>query len=144
MPSFATLAVKDLPASAHWYQDALGFAHVFTIAGPSGMPLLVHLRWAKYADLLLRQESGPGADAPKGVGITLTFNLLSGGVDDLADRARRHGARIIGEPQNQPWNARDFSVADPDGFVVTFSQGPVDPGMSMEQVIARATRRETP
>ena len=143
MPSFPTLTVADVAASARWYQDVLGFQHVFTIPGPGGAPLLAHLRWAKYADVLLRGVM-PGAAPPagaKGVGITLSFAVFEGRVDDIAERARRHGAALVSEPKNQPWNARDFSIADPDGFVLTFTQGPVEPGIGMDQIIARSTGR---
>jgi uncharacterized glyoxalase superfamily protein PhnB len=139
MPSFPALAVRDVASVAEWYQKVLGFQHVFTIPGPQGRPLLVHLRWAKYADLLLRQESAPVAGA-KGLGISLSFLLPDGGVDALAERARQHGAKILSEPKDQPWNARDFSVADPEGFHLTFTQGPVKPGLGMDEVVRRASR----
>lgn len=140
MPSFATLSVRHLAASAKWYRDVLGFQHVFTIPGPEGALALVHLRWARYADLLLRQE--PAAPpAVKGVGVTLTFNLIEGGtVDTLAGRARAHGVPLLSEPANRPWNVRDFSVADPDGFVLVFSQGPVDPDAGMDDIVGRSAR----
>ena len=144
MPFFVTLSVNDLAASTRWYQQALGFHHVFSIPGPTGEPVLVHLRWAKYADLLLRRHLAADQDTIKGAGLTLTFNVISGSVDELADRARQYGARIISEPKNQPWNVRDFSVADPDGFILVFSQGPVEPGLGMEQIIARSTGRDRP
>jgi uncharacterized glyoxalase superfamily protein PhnB len=139
MPSFATLAVRELEASARWYQEALGFENVFTIPGPGGAPLLVHLRWAKYADVLLRRSREPTDPTPKGVGVTLSFAVVTGRVDDVAERARRYGAPLLTEPTNQPWNARDFSITDPDGFVLTFTQGPVEPGLSMERIIERST-----
>jgi len=56
MPSFPILVVRDIEASSRWYQEVLGFEHIFTIPGPPG-PLLVHLRWTRYADLLLRRQS---------------------------------------------------------------------------------------
>ncbi len=139
MPSFPTLVVKDPAASARWYQEVLGFKHVFTIPGPGGIPLLVHLRWAKYADLLLRAATGDADDRPKGVGISLSFAMFEGRVDDLAERARSRGARLLSEPKDRPWNARDFSVADPDGFVLTFTQGPVERGLGMDRIIRRIT-----
>jgi uncharacterized glyoxalase superfamily protein PhnB len=143
MPSFPTLSVGNLSASAQWYQEALGFQHVFSIPGPAGQPALVHLRWARYADLLLRQDSARDPAAVKGAGITLTFNLIDGGsVDDLAARARQNGATLASEPKNQPWNARDFRVTDPDGFCLCFSQGPVDPGLGIEEIIARSAGKE--
>ncbi len=53
MPSFPVLNAADLAASSRWYQEALGFQHIFTMSGLRGVPLLVHLRWIKYGDLLL-------------------------------------------------------------------------------------------
>lgn len=141
MPSFPTLVVRDIVASARWYQEALGFQHVFTIPGPTGEPLLVHLRWIKYADVLLRKQTGPQVETPKGLGISLSFAVLEGRVDDVAERARSFGAKLETEPKNQPWNARDFSIKDPDGFLLTFTQGPVDPGAGMDRIIGRSTGR---
>ena len=57
MPSFPTLAAGDLVAASRWYQDVLGFQLVFEMPGPSGAPVLIHLRWAKYADLLLVSDT---------------------------------------------------------------------------------------
>ena len=40
MPSFPTLIVSDLEASSKFYQDVLGFKHIFTMPGPVGSSLL--------------------------------------------------------------------------------------------------------
>jgi uncharacterized glyoxalase superfamily protein PhnB len=138
MPFFVNLSVSDLMESSKWYQEALGFRHIFTIPGPGGAPALVHLRWIKYADVLLRRDTGAESATRKGAGVTLNFNVFEGSVDDIAARARQAGAKIISEPKNQPWNVRDFSVADPDGFVLTFSQGPVEQDLGMEKIIERS------
>ena len=113
MPSFPTLAVRDLAASMRWYEDVLGFQTVFVMPGPGGGPALAHLRWARYADLMLRPD-GALATGGKGVGVMLTFAVPEG-LDALAERARTHGATILREPGDRPWNARDFALADPDG-----------------------------
>ena len=136
MPSFPTLAVRDLDASARWYREALGFASVFA------MPGLVHLRWARYADLLLRLSAPtPGKPTPekKGVGITLSFAVAEG-LDALAARARAAGAVFLQEPGDRPWNARDFTVADPDGFALTFTFGPLKQGMTMDALTAKSSK----
>ena len=130
MPSFPALAVKDLDASARWYQHALGFQHVFT------MPGLVHLRWAKYADLLLRATQQPIAGT-KGLGITLNYAVTDGSLDALAERARKAGAIFVQEPGDRPWNARDFTVADPDGFALTFTMGPLKRDLTMDALMAK-------
>ncbi|HEY2071689.1 MAG TPA: VOC family protein [Rhizomicrobium sp.] len=128
MPSFPTLAVRDPDASARWYREALGFSTVFA------MPGLVHLRWAKYADLLLRAAKDTGEK--KGIGVRLSYTVAEG-LDALADRARAAGALFVQEPGDRPWNARDFTVADPDGFALTFTMGPLKRDVSFESVIAK-------
>lgn len=138
MPSFVTLRVNDPGMSGKWYEQALGFRHIFSIPGPGGKPVLVHVRWAKYADLLLQLEGETEKGAMKGKGMSLSFSVTEGSVDELAEKARRYGARILSEPKNQPWNARDFSVADPDGFVLTFTKGPVDDGLGMDEIVGRS------
>lgn len=44
MPFFVNLSVRDLEASSKFYQETLGFKHIFTMPGPGGKPALVHLR----------------------------------------------------------------------------------------------------
>ncbi len=138
MPAFPILEVKDLAGSIQWYQDVLGFRNVFTMPGPGGRPLLGHLRWAKYADLLLRSEARASGGA-KGRGAIFSFRVSSGAVDEVAERARRHGAEIVAEPEDKPWNAREFTVADPDGFRLTFTQGPLE-ARSIDDIVAAAQR----
>ena len=142
MPAFPTLIVRDLEASARWYQEVLGFQHIFTLPGPGGSPVVVHLRWVKYGDVLLRTPIGPPDDRPKGVGVSLSFAVFEGRVDDVAERARRAGAQLETAPKNQPWNARDFSIRDPDGFLLTFTQGPVEQGLSMDHIVRRSMGTE--
>ena len=137
MPSFPVLEVADPARSASWYQDALGFQDVFTMAGADGLVSLSHLRWTRYADLLLRPDSDPSDATEKGRGVTLTFAVTDGTVDAVAERARQHGARIVSEPEDKPWNARECTVADPDGFRLTFTQGPLKP-LDFDRVMAGA------
>jgi catechol 2,3-dioxygenase-like lactoylglutathione lyase family enzyme len=129
MPSFPTLSVRDLEASARWYRDALGFSSVFA------MPMLVHLRWARYADLLLKPAAN--TTEKKGVGITLSYSVADG-LDALAGRARAAGAVFLHEPADWPWNARDFTIADPDGFALTFTMGPLRRDLSFGAIMATA------
>lgn len=116
MPSFPTLEVRDLAASTRWYRDVLGFVLVFEMPDA-----IAHLRWMKYADLLLVPGRGPASEK-KGLGVTLTFNMFDGGVDSLFEEAKARGANVIGVPTTQPWNARDVTILDPDGYRLKFSQ----------------------
>jgi|SRR5579859_458363 len=140
MPSFPLLIASDLEASARFYQEALGFSHIFTMPGPGGAPGLVHLRWVKYADLLLtRARDGQRVPEPRGLGITLNFNLFDrfgGRIEALAEHARRHGANVTG-PVDRPWNVHELTVLDPDGYRLVFTT-PINPGANFAEVIERA------
>jgi len=142
MPSFPTLIVKDLKASSDFYQNGLGFKHIFTMPGPGGQPALVHLRWVKYADLLLaRPRDGKELTEPKGLGISLNFNLLDhfgGDIDALAKHAREYGADASG-PINQPWNVREVTVTDPDGYKLIFTV-PLNLNLGFDQMLEEASK----
>jgi Uncharacterized protein conserved in bacteria len=118
MPSFPMLLVSNLEASSAWYQNVLGFADVFTMRMKDGRPVIVHLRWCMFADLLLTPAGSPTGEDVK-AGITLNFATTS--ADEIAERARSAGARIISEPTDRPWNARDVTIADPDGYRLNFT-----------------------
>lgn len=140
MPSFVTLVVRDLQASSDFYQTALGFKHIFTMPGPGGQPALVHLRWVKYADLLV---AGPGAGeeaaGPKGAGIALNFAMFDrfdGDIDAFARHAREAGANVSG-PIDRPWNVREVTVIDPDGYRLVFTV-PLHVDLAFEQMLEQA------
>jgi uncharacterized glyoxalase superfamily protein PhnB len=135
MPAFPVILASDLAVSSRWYQDVLGFADVFTMRGPDDRPLLAHLRWSKWADVLITQARTP-VEPPRGQGITLNFMTL--GVDELAERARAASANLLEGPVDRPWNARDVTIADPDGYRLNFT-GPSSNAtrMSFDDVMNR-------
>ena len=145
MPSFPTLIVKDVKASSNFYQSTLGFKHIFTMPGPDGQPSLVHLRWTKYADLLItRSRDGRELLEPKGVGISLNFNMFehfNGNMEAFATHARENGANVTG-PIDQPWNVREVTVMDPDGYRLIFMV-PINLNLSFDEVIGRAQNEES-
>jgi uncharacterized glyoxalase superfamily protein PhnB len=145
MPLFPMLVVNNLELSANFYQNVLGFKHIFTMPGPNGQPALVHLRWAKYADLLMsRPRDGQELSGPKGVGISLNFNMVdhfNGDMDAFAKHARANGATITG-PINQPWNVREVTVFDPDGYQLIFTM-PLKANLAFDQVIEQASKSKS-
>jgi uncharacterized glyoxalase superfamily protein PhnB len=72
--------------------------------------------------------------ATKGVGVTLNFAMTQTSVDNFAAEAGNKGATIISGPVDQPWNAREVTLLDPDGYRLAFTQ-PLDKQMSMEEVM---------
>ena len=143
MPSFPVLVVRDLEASSKWYQDVLAFKHIFTMPGPGGQSAPAHLRWLKYADLLLaRPLDGKDLPGPKGVGVTLSFQMFDrfdGNIDKFAEQAREKGADIISGPIDRPWNVCELTILDPDGYRLVFT-APLDTNLSLDEVVERAAR----
>ncbi len=144
MPAFPTLIVDNVEASSNFYQNALGFKHIFTMPGPDGKPSLVHLRWVKYADLLItKPRDNTNLIGPKGAGVSLNFIMLEhfgGNMDAFAQYARENGANVTG-PIDQPWNVREVTVLDPDGYKLIFSM-PINLDLSFDEVIERVKNDE--
>jgi catechol 2,3-dioxygenase-like lactoylglutathione lyase family enzyme len=118
MPMFATLLARDIGATVSWYTAGLGFIDLFTIPGPHGDPVLVHLRRWQFQDLLVRGGREPVAP---GHGLTVSFAAVYDEIDALAERARSHGGGRVDGPADTPWNTRDLTTADPDGNLVIFT-----------------------
>ena len=143
MPMFPTLSVRDIRHSTSWYKDKVGFWLVFSMPGPDGETALAHLRWRKYADLLLVPDINspyPNPTHKKGAGITLSFPTEAESVDDMATRLESNGVELEEGPIDRPWNTRDIVVLDPDGFRLIFFE-PIDISRTMEDVIEQTSRQ---
>jgi catechol 2,3-dioxygenase-like lactoylglutathione lyase family enzyme len=134
MPMFINLEVADLPASVDWYQRALGFRVVFE--GPPGGPSIAHLRRDRYQDLLLLPAQGEGLRQP-GEGVTIQFQAGAATVEEIAHQARAAGTERVEGPVTRPWNVRDVTVYDLDGYRLRFSE-PIDIGKGFDEVMAEA------
>ncbi len=141
MPFFANLIVNDLEASSKFYQEALGFKHIFTMPGPGSKAALIHLRWDKYADLLISlPRDGKPVPEPRGSGVSLSFQMLGrfeNSVDALAEQAKARGANIVSGPLDQPWNVRELTVLDPDGYRLVFTT-PININLGFDEMLERA------
>lgn len=136
MPLHARLDVADVERSREWY-EAVGFETVYA------MPAMAHVRFARYADILLQAGDPPDADgdAVPGRGVTLSFTVdpsVEGvafdGVDAVAERARAADATVVEGPVDRPYNVRELVLADPDGYRLTFTEQ-LDAERSFEDVM---------
>lgn len=118
MPAFTQLAVSGLERSRTWYQEVLGFAEVFTFRAPDGTPVVAHLRWCTFGDVLLIPSNAAGSE-PRGQGVTLYFSADD--VDAIVARALTHQVVPVDGPGERPWNTREVTFADPDGYRLTFT-----------------------
>lgn len=128
MPFFATLTASEPEALGGWYERALGFS--LMLGGP-----LVHLRRRKYQDLLV-VRGVHGETQAREEGLALRFDA-DGDVDELAARARREpreGRSSIVGPVDTPWNTRELTVTDPEGyrFIFTGRRAVADPELDAQ------------
>jgi hypothetical protein len=104
--------------------------------------------WAAYAcPFTLDQVRGPagykitgGGSWLERCGITLNFGLFdrfNGDIDAFAKHAGENGANVSG-PVNQPWNVREVTVVDPDGYKLIFTV-PINIDLRFDEMLEQAT-----
>jgi uncharacterized glyoxalase superfamily protein PhnB len=104
------IPVRDVPAAAQYYADALGFTVDWHDTG-SGIGGISQGECRMFlTDAPFRECYGTAGPA------TVWLNLNSKDeVDQLHGRWARAGATILAEPEDKPWNLREFRASDPDG-----------------------------
>lgn len=145
MPAFAILEVSDLDRARRWYVEAVGFRVLVELPGPDGHVAVIHLRRFRFQDLLVR----PGlssSGAPTGpVGPAMTFAAGDEDIDAAATRAAALATELGGTvsgPTQMPWNTRDVTFTDPDGYRVTLSSySPMPNSEFTPEAMAEVMRR---
>jgi uncharacterized glyoxalase superfamily protein PhnB len=116
-PSFT---VNDVEKSLAWYRDVLGLVakdrweHDGTLLG-------VEMQAGSVVFMLGQDDWKKGRDRVKGEGFRLYCDTAQD-VDRLAAQIESRGGTLLQAPRDEPWGARAFTVADPDGFTVTISR----------------------
>ena len=116
----ASLTVNDLDISIAWYRDGLGFV-VGERWEDKGKLMGVEVKAGAVSLYLNQDDFAKGRDRVKGVGVRIHAQTAQS-VDELAERIRAYGGKIIAEPADMPWGERVFAVEDPDGFRLGFSR----------------------
>jgi catechol 2,3-dioxygenase-like lactoylglutathione lyase family enzyme len=127
MPMLINLKVANLDSSVEWYEKALGFRVVYR------QPELIHLRRERYQDILLFPSSTDETVSP-GEGVVVQFQAGDISVSEIAKIARQVGATAVDGPVEQPWNVREVTVHDPDGYRLRFSE-PINPNLTFDDVM---------
>lgn len=116
-PDFVSLQVRDLDASAAFYQQYLGL-----VRSPAGPPHAVVFDTQPIAFAV--RDLAPGTDlatAPQpGIGVALWLRATD--VQAIHDALAADGHPIVGAPFDGPFG-RTFTFADPDRYHVTLHDG---------------------
>ena len=118
MPS---ITANDLGASIAWYRDMMGFVVAREIEH-EGQRVGAVMSAGGVQFLLGQDDFAKGKDRQKGIGFRL-YCVSEQDIDELAAGIKARGGTLEQEPTDQPWGARDFAVADPDGFKISISSG---------------------
>ncbi|MCS4486490.1 VOC family protein [Staphylococcus americanisciuri] len=114
MPMFTKILVQHIEKSAKWYEKTLGFKSVFKFRDANNNVLMDHLRLEKYQDIMLI-----AADDFE-VGNSLYLNIA---IKDIEEKAQSISPKfIVTDLEEQPWNAKEMTIKDPDGHLITLTQ----------------------
>ena len=120
-----TLAVKDVKKSVEFYRDSLGFELGMTFPDADS---------PEYADLskdgmvlmfIPAKDVGIGGGEKVGLGVNL-YMQIDGDLDEYYAAVKGKGVKIVADIKDEPFGIRDFTVEDPDGYVLTFNH-PITP-----------------
>ena len=129
-PVIPSIRVKDIQKSLEFYTKTLGFQTSGWVTRHNGLtahvsvgfstPLLMlspmeYVRTWRTKENLLR----------KMVGVGVEFYISLEGVstvDAYFKELAAKGVTVINEPKTEFWGDRIFSISDPDGYVLTFSE----------------------
>lgn len=121
MPS---LAVADIARSVKFYSEVLGFESPYTMEGPDGEVMHGSVNIGDDMIMFGQIDSrNPHNAGPLGHGVALYTTIDDAkDIDALFAHARDAGATVVQEPTDQFWGHRDWSVSDPDGYIVSISK----------------------
>lgn len=110
-PSFLALQVRDLQASADFYEQHLGLTRA-AVSPPHAVVFDTHP-----VPFAVR-EPAVDLDAVDSLGWGVVLWLKVENADKIHDALAAHGVTIVTPPFDGPFG-RTFAFADPDGYTVT-------------------------
>ncbi len=64
------------------------------------------------------------------------LDRFEGKVDALVEQAKANGANIASGPLDQPWNVREVTILDPDGYRLVFT-APININLSFDKMLEK-------
>lgn len=118
------LSVSDIDASIDYYTYKLGFSLNWRLADDDNAATFASIILGDSEILLGTIDFVPPADRDKlGAGIQLHVHVAPEvDIDQIFNRARERGAKIIKEIENREWGERAFVVHDRDGYNLMIAQ----------------------
>lgn len=116
-----TLAARDMKKTIEFYKNSLGFK-VGMVFPDINNPEYVDL--AKDGMVLMflpAKNLGIAEKEKRGIGVNL-YMQIDGDIDQYYHELKKRGVNIVIDIKDEPYGIRDFTVADIDGYQLTFNQ----------------------
>ncbi len=118
------LVSNDVARSLAFYRDVLGFTVVRTV--PDNPPHVFVWLERDGVSVFLNEAGAVRAELPEARGLVVgqsgvSMFMMLEGVDALWDAVRPR-ATVVMPIKDQWYGVREFAVADPDGYVITFGE----------------------
>lgn len=119
------LLVSNVEQSLAFYEGVLGFARGMTV--PEQSPFVFASVTSGPVEIFFNDRQTVSKESPQmaglafGGGNTMFIELAGGTIDGLHDQIRSR-AKIMMPLVTQWYGMREFAIADPDGYVITFAE----------------------
>ena len=116
-----TLAARDMKETIEFYVNLLGFK-TGMIFPDADNPEYVDLSKDGMVLMFLPAKNiGIGSEEKLGTGVNLYMHI-DGNIDEYYQELKNKGVKFAFEIKDEPYGIRDFTVADPNGYLLTFNQ----------------------
>ncbi len=115
------LLYEDVASVLEWLAKAFGFRERMRLPGPDGK--ITHAEMELADGVIMMGCPGPEYQNPKRLGhVTQNLYVYVDDVDKHFEQAKKAGATILEEPQDQFYGDRRYGAADPEGHHWYFAQ----------------------
>ena len=119
------LLVDDVERSLAFYTDVLGFARGMTVPPDAPPPYVFGSVVSGSVEIFFNEKNVASEEYPafagKPLGATGTMFIEMENVDALHDRLKSKVSIVM--PLVKQWyGLKEFAVADPDGYIITFAE----------------------
>lgn len=115
---------RDTKAALHWLEQAFGFDPFMVILDKDDNIAHAEMSFGDSV-LMVASEWTERHRSPKSTGGVNTQTIhvqLDNDIDAHCERARKAGAEILQEPEDQFYGDRTYRCLDPEGHIWTFGQ----------------------
>lgn len=126
----SNLRYRDAPAAIDWLVETFGFEKGLVVPGPEGTIAHAQLRFGNGMVMISStqgDEFGKVLTPPEKAGdpVTQAIYVVVKDADAAYAQAKKAGAEVVREIQDEDYGGRDFTCRDPEGHVWSF--GTYDP-----------------